>query len=49
MTHRREGGSVTLRIIVVGAGVGGLSIARGLLRDGHDVTVFERRPDAQPG
>ena len=38
-----------LRILVVGAGVGGISIARGLLRDGHDVTVFERRPDVQPG
>jgi FAD-dependent urate hydroxylase len=36
-----------LRILVVGAGVGGISIARGLLRDGHDVTVFERRPDVQ--
>jgi FAD-dependent urate hydroxylase len=34
-----------LRILVVGAGVGGISVARGLLRDGHDVTVFERRPD----
>jgi FAD-dependent urate hydroxylase len=29
--------------------VGGISIARGLLRDGHDVTVFERRPDVQAG
>ena len=38
-----------LRILVVGAGVGGISIARGLLRDGHDVTVFERRPDATAG
>ena len=38
-----------LRVVVVGAGVGGIAIARGLLRDGHDVTVFERRPDAQPG
>jgi FAD-dependent urate hydroxylase len=38
-----------LRILVLGAGVGGISIARGLLRDGHDVTVFERRPDVQPG
>jgi FAD-dependent urate hydroxylase len=28
----------SLRILVVGAGVGGISIARGLLRDGHDVT-----------
>jgi FAD-dependent urate hydroxylase len=39
----------SLRIVVVGAGVGGVSVARGLLRDGHDVTVFERRPDAQAG
>ncbi|MDI3314671.1 MAG: NAD(P)/FAD-dependent oxidoreductase [Mycobacterium sp.] len=38
-----------LRILVVGAGVGGISVARGLLRDGHDVTVFERRPDTAPG
>jgi len=38
-----------LRILVVGAGVGGISVARGLIRDGHDVTVFERRPDVQAG
>ncbi|MGD1171729.1 FAD-dependent oxidoreductase [Mycobacterium seoulense] len=39
-----------LRALVVGAGVGGISVARGLLRDGHDVTVFERRPDVRaPG
>jgi FAD-dependent urate hydroxylase len=38
-----------LRILVVGAGVGGISVARGLLRDGHHVTVFERRPDARAG
>jgi FAD-dependent urate hydroxylase len=38
-----------LRILVVGAGVAGISIARGLLRDGHDVNVFERRPDMRPG
>ena len=38
-----------LRVLVVGAGVGGISIARGLLRDGHDVTVFERRPDVTAG
>jgi FAD-dependent urate hydroxylase len=37
----------SLRILVVGAGVGGISVARGLLRDGHDVTVFERRPDVK--
>jgi FAD-dependent urate hydroxylase len=39
----------SLRILVVGAGVGGVSIARGLLRDGHDVTVFEQRPRVHPG
>jgi FAD-dependent urate hydroxylase len=38
-----------MRVLVVGAGVGGIAIARGLLRDGHDVTVFERRPSLQPG
>ena len=38
-----------LRILVVGAGVGGISVARGLLRDGHHVTVFEQRPDSQAG
>ena len=38
-----------LRILVIGAGVGGISIARGLLRDGHDVTVFERRADVTAG
>jgi predicted NAD/FAD-binding protein len=36
-------------VLVVGAGVGGISNARGLLRDGHDVTVFEQRPDMRPG
>ncbi|OBG60249.1 2-polyprenyl-6-methoxyphenol hydroxylase [Mycobacterium sp. E3298] len=40
----------SLRVLVVGAGVGGISVARGLLRDGHDVTVFERRPELRaPG
>lgn len=38
-----------LRILVVGAGVAGISVARGLARDGHDVTVFEQRPRLQPG
>ena len=37
------------RILVIGAGVGGISTARGLLRDGHDVTVFERRPEVSAG
>lgn len=38
-----------LRILVIGAGVSGISIARGLLRDGHDVTVFEQRADTRAG
>lgn len=38
-----------LRILVVGAGVSGIAVARGLLRDGHDVTVFDRRPDTAAG
>ncbi len=46
---QREPVPNALRILVIGAGVGGISIARGLLRDGHDVTVFEQRPDMRPG
>lgn len=38
-----------LRVLVVGGGVAGISVARALLRDGHDVTVFERRPDVTAG
>lgn len=45
MTHRAE----SLRVLVVGAGVAGISIARGLLRAGHDVTIFERRPNVTTG
>ncbi|BBX96403.1 FAD-dependent oxidoreductase [Mycobacterium lacus] len=39
----------SLRVLVVGAGVSGISVARGLLRDGHDVTVFDQRPAVQAG
>ncbi|ORV14737.1 FAD-dependent oxidoreductase [Mycobacterium celatum] len=38
-----------LRVLVVGAGVGGISVARGLLRDGHDVAVFDQRPEITAG
>ncbi len=37
------------RILVVGAGVSGIAAARGLLRDGHDVTVFDQRPNVTAG
>ena len=37
------------RILIVGAGVSGIATARGLLRDGHDVTVFDQRPDVTAG
>jgi FAD-dependent urate hydroxylase len=38
-----------LRILVVGAAVSGISVARGLLRDGHDVTVFDQRSRVEAG
>ncbi|WP_428339468.1 FAD-dependent oxidoreductase [Mycobacterium sp.] len=38
-----------LRVLVVGAGVSGIATARGLLRDGHDVTVFDQRPNIAAG
>jgi len=34
-----------MRIVIVGAGVGGLVAAAGLQADGHDVALYERRDD----
>ena len=31
-----------LKIIIVGAGIGGLAAATGLARNGHQVTIYER-------
>jgi FAD-dependent urate hydroxylase len=39
----------SLRVLVIGAGVSGVSVARGLLRDGHHVAVFDQRSDVQAG
>jgi FAD-dependent urate hydroxylase len=33
-----------MEIIVIGAGVGGLAVARGLLAAGHRVRVYEQAP-----
>jgi salicylate hydroxylase len=33
-----------LRILIVGAGIGGLNVALALLRDGHDVAICEQAP-----
>jgi FAD-dependent urate hydroxylase len=38
-----------LRVLVIGAGVSGISVARGLLRGGHHVTVFDQRKDTRAG
>jgi FAD-dependent urate hydroxylase len=38
-----------LRVLVIGAGASGISAARGLLRDGHDVTIFDQRADTRAG
>ena len=34
----------TVRILIVGAGIGGLTAALALLRHGHEVEVYEQAP-----
>ena len=31
-----------MRVLIIGAGIGGLAAARALLADGHEVAVFEQ-------
>ncbi|KAL2837449.1 hypothetical protein BJX68DRAFT_280196 [Aspergillus pseudodeflectus] len=38
-------GQITLKIIIVGAGLGGLSTAIALATQGHQVTVYEQAPE----
>ncbi|NLG45834.1 FAD-dependent monooxygenase [Gordonia sp. (in: high G+C Gram-positive bacteria)] len=38
-----------MRVVVAGAGIAGLTAAAGFARDGHDVTILERRLDTTSG
>ncbi|WP_026119495.1 FAD-dependent oxidoreductase [Nocardiopsis ganjiahuensis] len=38
-----------MRVVIVGAGVGGLALARGLSDQGHEVEVHERSPEPREG
>lgn len=39
----------TMRVLVIGAGVGGLAVANGLIDQGHDVRVFEHAERLREG
>ncbi|WP_295139153.1 NAD(P)-binding protein, partial [Saccharopolyspora sp.] len=38
-----------MRVLVIGAGIGGLAAAKGLLEAGHDVEVFEHAEALRDG
>lgn len=38
-----------MKVLIVGAGIGGLAVAQALVRDGRDVTVFERASARREG
>ena len=38
-----------MKVLISGAGVGGLAAARALIADGHDVTVFEQATELRQG
>ncbi|GAB3291681.1 FAD-dependent oxidoreductase [Parasphingorhabdus pacifica] len=39
----------TMRVLVIGAGVGGLAVAKGLLAQGHDVRIYEHSEALRTG
>src|SRR5580704_13456447 len=38
-----------MKVLISGAGIGGLAAARALIADGHDVTVFEQATELRQG